>query len=134
MSDVQFKDNSKEVLDALEERIKAALTAAGLQAATYAQLELEKSPRRVDTGNLQTSISSQVEGHDAYVGTSVKYAIYVHEGTGKYSTGRETPWTYRDEEGNFHTTSGMPPNRFLKNGIMNNKEDIRSILEEYLRG
>lgn len=74
--------------------------------------ELENPPRRVDTGRLKNSIHGEVEGGDtALVGTNVEYAIYVHEGTRK-----------------------MAANRFIRNGILNNLEEYREIVEKCLKG
>ena len=74
--------------------------------------ELENAPRRVDTGRLKNSIKGEVEGNDTVVvGTNVEYAIYVHEGTRK-----------------------MLPNRFLRNGIVNNKDEYKEVLEKCLKG
>ena len=41
----------------------------------------------VKTGTLRRSITTRVEGNAAYVGTSVEYAVFVHDGT-KYMAGR----------------------------------------------
>ena len=40
-------------------------------------------------------------------------------GTGIYATdgkGRKTPWTYRDEDGNFHRTVGVRPKPYMTEG------------------
>lgn len=74
--------------------------------------ELENPPKRVYTGRLKNSINGQVEGGDTVVvGTNVEYAIYVHDGTSK-----------------------MAPNRFLKNGITNNMDEYKEIVEKCLKG
>jgi hypothetical protein len=45
-------------------------------------------PKRVDTGHLRASISVQLKhtrwGLTVYVGTTVSYAMWVHDGTGLY--------------------------------------------------
>ena len=56
IADVQFTDNSAEVLKALEGQIDAALEAVGLQAEGYAKL---KCP--VDTGRLRNSLTHVTE-------------------------------------------------------------------------
>lgn len=107
--EVKITNNSPRVLAALDEQIPVALTAAGMQAETLCAMELQNAPRRIDTGRLFNSITSQVDGKTCIIGTDVKYAIYVHEGT-----------------------SSMIPNRFLRNGLENNVDVYKSILEEYL--
>ena len=110
MSTVTVIDHSAEVEAALEGNIPAALTAAAMQAVNYAQLELENTPRRVDTGRLKNSITFEVMDKEAQIGSNVEYAGYVHEGTYK-----------------------MEPNRFLKNALEKNADEIKAILNEYLQ-
>ena len=75
---VDYKDNSKEVLSALEKGKRNALTAIGATAETYAKQETP-----VDTGRLRNSISHAVDGEAAYIGTNVEYAPYVELGTSR---------------------------------------------------
>ena len=69
---VDYKDNSKQVLSALEKGIKNGLEAIGLTAETYAKKETP-----VDTGRLRNSISHTVDGEAAYIGSNVEYAAFV---------------------------------------------------------
>ena len=75
---VDYKDNSKEVLAALEKGKHNALTAIGSSAETYAKQETP-----VDTGRLRNSISHAVDGEAAYIGSNVEYAPYVELGTSR---------------------------------------------------
>ena len=75
---VDYKDNSKQVLSALEKGIKNGLEAIGLTAETYAKKETP-----VDTGRLRNSISHTVDGEAAYIGSNVEYAPYVELGTSR---------------------------------------------------
>ena len=75
---VDYKDNSQQVLSALEKAIKNGLEAIGLTAETYA-----KKATPVDTGRLRNSISHAVDGEAAYIGTNVEYAPYVELGTSR---------------------------------------------------
>lgn len=45
-----------------------------------------KSKVPVDTGNLRSSITHEVEGNEGVVGTNVEYAPYVEFGTGLFSS------------------------------------------------
>ena len=67
-----YKDNSKQILSALEKGIKNGLEAIGLTAETYA-----KKATPVDTGRLRNSISHTVDGEAAYIGSNVEYAAFV---------------------------------------------------------
>ena len=75
---VDYKDNSKQVLSALEKGIKNGLEAIGLTAETYA-----KKATPVDTGRLRNSISHAVDGEAVYIGSNVEYAPYVELGTSR---------------------------------------------------
>ena len=72
-----MKDNTDEVLSALEKAKKRGLEAIGLTAEGHA-----KKITPVDTGRLQlrNSISHAVEGDAAYIGTSTSYAPFVELG------------------------------------------------------
>lgn len=73
---IETKDNTKEVLSALEKAIERGLEAIGLTAEGYAKKETP-----VDTGRLRNSISHAVEDKSAYIGTNVEYAPYVELGS-----------------------------------------------------
>ena len=70
-----YKDNTDEVLAALERAKKRGLEAIGLTAEGYA-----KKDTPVDTGRLRNSIAHAVEGDAAYIGTSTSYAPFVELG------------------------------------------------------
>ena len=72
-----MKDNTDEVLSALEKAKKRGLEAIGLTAEGHA-----KKITPVDTGRLQlrNSISHATDDEAAYIGTNVEYAPYVELG------------------------------------------------------
>ena len=69
------KDNTKEVLSAMDKAIERGLEAIGLTAEGHAKKETP-----VDTGRLRNSIGHAVEEKSAYIGTNVEYAPYVELG------------------------------------------------------
>ena len=71
-----YKDNTDEVLSALEKAKKRGLEAIGLVAEGHA-----KKITPVDTGRLRNSISHATDDDAAYIGTNVEYAPYVELGT-----------------------------------------------------
>ena len=73
---ITTKDNTKEVLSALDNAIERGLEAIGLTAEGYAK---ENTP--VDTGRLRNSISHAVEDDAVYIGSNVEYAPYVELGS-----------------------------------------------------
>ena len=70
-----YKDNTDEVLAALERAKKRGLEAVGLTAEGHAKKETP-----VDTGRLRNSIAHAVESDAAYIGTSTSYAPFVELG------------------------------------------------------
>ena len=70
-----YKDNTDEVLSALERAKKRGLEAIGLTAEGHAKKETP-----VDTGRLRNSISHATNDDAAYIGTNVEYAPYVELG------------------------------------------------------
>lgn len=144
-------DNTEVAKLEMQMRVERALTAVGIQVATNAREEIQKNPSRIDTGLLRNSITHAVNGggtaiggysadrpskytgkmpdpgtyggtmpqgkqgiNTVYIGTNVEYAEYVHEG--------------------FQLPSGkeVAPNRFLKNAIENNKDEIIGIIKQEL--
>ena len=104
---VQFTDNSKEVLEAMQQAVVRALENCGLVAEGYA-----KKLAPVDTGNLRNSITHTVDEDEpaAYIGTDVEYAPYVCLGT-------------------IH----MNAQPFLKPAVNDHKDEYRKILENSLK-
>ena len=70
-----LKDNTDEVLSALEMAKKRGLEAIGLTAEGYA-----KKDTPVDTGRLRNSINHATDDEAEYIGTNVEYAPYVELG------------------------------------------------------
>ena len=88
----------------------------------------EKAPK--DTGALRRSISSRVEetanGVEGVIFTPLEYAPYIEYGTGLFAEdgGRQTPWSYQDDEGNWHTTKGQPPRPYMRPALTENNNQI----------
>lgn len=157
--DIQFKDNSKEIVEKLHEAAKTAVDAAGLQAATLARMELQNSPSRIDTGLLRNSITWAVSGKPAaiteYKGSdthtdespsAVRRGIVgqpapeprsgTYEGTAPdEGTGKEAVYIGTNVEYAPYVHEGtdrMAPNRFLKNAIEKNKSEFEQIISQVL--
>lgn len=129
--DIQITDNSGEILKALEEKKKAALTGIGIQAEGFA-----KRSTPVDTGRLRNSITHAVRGDDVYIGTNVEYGIWLELGTGIYASdgkGRQSPWSYQDRNGKWHRTKGMKPHHMLKKAASEHTEEYKRIIEAIMK-
>ena len=137
---VEVIDNSELIKNATDAQIEAALTACGLQAEGYAKSNLTAAGRRGE-GILINSVTNTVrvekDRATAYVGTDVEYAVYHEVGTGIYTEGgggRQTPWSYKDRHGEWHTPRGLKPTHFLKNAIADHVEEYKAIIESHLKG
>lgn len=93
-----------------------------------------------DTGALRRSISSkvEVEGKEVIgtIFTPLEYAPYIEYGTGLFaeSGGRkDVPWYYQDDKGEWHSTSGMKPQPFMRPAIEDNRNKIIKILKESIK-
>ena len=71
-----YKDNTDDVLSALEKAKKRGLEAIGLVSEGHA-----KKLTPVDTGRLRNSISHATDDEAAYIGTNVEYGPYVELGS-----------------------------------------------------
>ena len=130
-------ENLDAVLNAIEDigngpKMRAAL---GKACALVERSAKEKAPK--DTGALRRSITSKVTQENGelvgIVYTPLEYAPYVEHGTGKFAEdggGRQTPWTYQDDKGDFHTTRGQKPRPFMRPALNENREEIVRMLKE----
>ena len=92
----------------------------------------EKAPK--GNGDLRRSITSKVENMEGIVFTPLEYAPYVEFGTGLFAedgNGRkDVPWHYQDDKGEWHTTSGMEPQPYMRPALHENRLEIIRILKE----
>jgi HK97 gp10 family phage protein len=109
--------------------------AVGKACALVERSAKQKAPK--GSGDLRRSITSEVviEG-DQIVGTvftPLEYAPYVEYGTGLFAEGgngrQDVPWCYKDDEGEWHSTSGMKPHPYMRPALEENREKILRLLE-----
>lgn len=158
--EVEFDDNSQEVLNALRNAAERGLMAVGETAVTYAKKSITEQ-KAVDTGRLRNNINYLVRDDEVYIGTNVEYAPYVEFGTGKYYPGGRRGWwvyvngskrkgdpknlkTYTYEEAkqvvailrskglDAHMTEGQPAKPFLKPAAADHAQEYRGLLKESL--
>lgn len=134
---IQFEDHSAEVLEALDAAVGRALEKCGLVAEGYAK-KLCNSPGKFGTGALRNSITHTVTDNGeraAYVGTNSEYGVYVECGTGiYYPGGRQTPWVYQDEKGDWHLTHGQRAKPYIKPAVADHAAQYNRIIEQELKG
>lgn len=151
---VDIQDNSDLFIAAVEAAAETALDAAGMQAATLAARELQKTPSRIDTGLLHNSITWAVGGKPAAISSysadrPSKYnendvwSILQAARTGSYSgaapadtektrsvyIGTNVEYAIYVHEG----TKRMAPNHFLKNAISKNRGELSEIMKRILQ-
>lgn len=132
MSEIKF-DGMDELMKSIDkladtENIKQAL---GKACAVVERSAKQKAPKGI--GELRRSITSKVEGLEGVVFTPLEYAPYVEYGTGLFAEegGRmDVPWSYKDDKGEWHRTSGQHPSPFMRPALDENREEILRILKE----
>ena len=120
--------------DFADQALRKGLMLAGKQVQGTA-----KGLCHVETGQLRNSIEVTPIENGVDVGTNVEWAIYEEYGTGKQgdpsvSHTTKDRWSYQDEEGNWHTTSGHEPHPFLYPALKANEQNIVSITKKTLPG
>lgn len=89
----------------------------------------------VDLGFLKESIDYKITdgGLSSVISVGAEYAIYVEFGTGIYATGaggsraKKIPWSYKDEDGEWHRTYGQMAQPFWTPAI----DKGRQVFESY---
>lgn len=102
----------------------------GLRVESKAKINLGTDPKRIDSGRLRSSIRANMyiinNKPVCRVGTDVKYARFVHDGTGLYGphaqriypkNGPVLSWKSGGVYVYAKSTKGMRPNPFLKNAL-----------------
>lgn len=135
MSDTVNVKGIDEVIASLDTVVSKDGSAQKVQKACAIVERAAKQKAPKGNGELRRSIASEVNENGAdivgVVFTPLEYAPYVEFGTGLFAEegGRqEVPWSYKDDEGNWHSTSGMKPQPFLRPALYENIEKIKRIL------
>ena len=122
-----------EVLESLDNLYDMAAYDKGLEKACLMVERAAKQKAPKGNGALRRSITSEVKFLEGVVYTPLEYAPYVEYGTGLFaeSGGRkDVPWNYKDDEGNWHSTSGMQPQPFMRPALNENREEILRVIKE----
>ena len=133
MADIQFNNNTLQVLNALNDKINIALEEC------IGELESQaKRNTRVATGQTKNSWKHKVDNdqHKAIVGSDSENAIWEEYGTGEYAlngNGRRGGWYYVDENGNGHYTHGKKPSRVLHNAYVSLKNKLIARMQKAVK-
>lgn len=123
-------------LDKLNYKLENLANLNVSKALNRACLVVENEAKRlcpVDTGDLRSSITHEVNNDVGIVGTNKEYAPYVEFGTGIFASegnGRDTPWSYQDDKGEWHTTVGQKPQPFLEIAIQTKKKLVIKVFND----
>lgn len=123
-------------LDKLNYKLENLANLNVSKALNRACLVVENEAKRlcpVDTGDLRSSITHEVHNDVGIVGTNKEYAPYVEFGTGIFAVegnGRDTPWSYQDDKGEWHTTVGQKPQPFLETAIQTKKKLVIKVFND----
>lgn len=98
----------------------------------------------IDQGQLRADIHFEIEESrdriEAQIGNKLKYAPYVHNGTGIYAVkgdGRKTPWRYKTPAGKhkgWHITKGQKPQPYLKDTLDKLKKTFPKKMAKSIEG
>ena len=129
-------DNIEDMLDGIINPSNIS-NALGKACAVVEAAAKQKAPK--GDGALRRSITSAVTEMDGdtvgVVFTPLEYAPYVEYGTGLFAENggrQDVPWSYQDDKGEWHSTSGMKPQPYLRPALNENRERIIRILKEGL--
>lgn len=137
MASVEIKGLDK-VLATIDKKCGCEKVADSMEKACAVVEKSAKQKAPKDTGELRRSITSRVvEDEDGNiigeVYTPLEYAPYIEYGTGLFAEngGRmDVPWNYQDDEGVWHSTSGMKPQPFMLPALNENRLKIYEIIKE----
>lgn len=129
-------DGLNDIQDSIKslEDIEKYNAALGRACALVERSAKQNAPK--GNGELRRSITSKVENGVGVVYTPLEYAPYVEYGTGLFAEegGRQdVPWHYQDDKGEWHSTSGMMPQPYMRPALNDNREQIIRIFKEALK-
>ena len=133
MADAIRLEGLEGILDSLEDITDTSQLerSLGKACALVERSAKQKAPK--GNGELRRSITSEVRGLEGVVFTPLEYAPYVEFGTGLFAEegGRmDVPWNYQDDEGVWHSTSGMKPQPYMRPALNENREEVLRIIRE----
>ena len=122
------------VLDSLDNLTDMVNYSQGLEKACMLVERTAKQKAPKGTGELRRSITSRVNGLEGVVYTALEYAPYIEYGTGLFAENnggrKDVPWNYKDDKGEWHSTSGMHPQPYMRPALNENREEILRVIKE----
>ena len=143
----EFMKGMEEAGTDVAQRISQAMVYSCEAIRNAAKERIKKNSGRIPSsggngGPLKESMKNEISADNGKgtvtgtVFTNCTYAVYYHEGTGIFSRtgmGRpDVPWSFRDDLGGWHRTSGMEAHPFLEEAADENRNEIARIFYAYL--
>jgi hypothetical protein len=130
---IEFKDNSIEVKNRLNNLCMAWLDEAGGELTSQTQRN-----SKVDSGQTKGAWKYVVDEskQTATIGNPLENALWEEFGTGEYALngdGRKGGWSYKDEKGQWHYTKGKHPRRMLFKAFTSLRKPLQQALETKLK-
>lgn len=119
--------NTSKVMNEWDAGLQKALTDAAKI------VEDDAKSRARGHGKISGSISKNVTGNVATIGSDLFYAKFLETGTGIFSVGgggRKTQWFHKDARDKWHRTHGQRPRPFLGPALLNNRAKIFQCFSE----
>lgn len=138
----ETQNNTKEIL--AEQQRKALQFVAEGGEIIRGEMVMRCITGKIAGGNLKNSIKTESYVEDGMptseTGPEAKYAVYVEYGTGIHaspegtgSKAKKIPWSYQDERGDWHTTSGMEAKPFAEPGFQAAQPKIKALSERIMK-
>ena len=133
---IEYRDNTEEVLSALEAAIKRGNEAIGMTAERHAK---KKCP--VDTGRLRNSITYALAGEETHVKSyrankgGKDRETYTYEGTAEGKKGSSVYIGTNVEYAPFveNGARGRPPVHFLQDAAENHSDEYKKLMEDSMK-
>lgn len=121
--EIKGLENVLDVLMVDDDKNREILEKACLLVETEAKKRAPKGE-----GDLKRSIQTKIEDNTTgIVFTPLEYAPYIEFGTGLFAENggrQDVPWNYKDEKGEWHTTSGMRPQPYMRPALYAKRKEI----------
>ena len=137
---IEYRDNTEEVLSALEAAIKRGNEAIGMTAERHAKKRITIA-RAVDTGRLRNSITYALAGEETHVKSykankgGKDRETYTYEGTADGKKGSGVYIGTNVEYAPFveNGARGRPPVDFLQDAAENHSDEYKRLMEDSMK-
>ena len=133
-------NNTREVLNELDNNVQRALTMIGIKIEKYAKALCpvgtpeSTGKKGYRGGTLRNSITFAVDGEELTVGSNVEYAPYVELGTGPYFTPPPEWEHFESKRGSGEGTGYVHPRPYLRPAIESHIDEYKNIVKNELKG